>query len=259
MKNMSQTILITGASSGIGAALACHYAAPGVTLFLGGRDLKRLEMTADTCREKGATVYQEIVDVTDQDAMACWITQSDETRPLDLMIANAGISGGAGGTKAVEDPEQARRIFDVNLTGILNTIDPVLPRMLARGAGQIALMSSVAGFSGWPQAVAYSASKGAVRLYGEGLRGALASRGVRVNVICPGFVETPMTDVNPFVMPFLMPPDIAARIIARGLARNRGRIGFPWPTYLCAGLLGMLPLSGTLALQTRLPRKPAMQ
>lgn len=254
-----RNILITGATGGLGAALAHHYAAPGIMLALTGRDEARLEAVAQVCRAAGAHVETAVIDVTARAALADWIIRIDEIYTLDLVVANAGISGGTGGGQDTSEPaDQARRIFEVNLTGVLNTIDPVLPRMVARGRGQIALMSSLSAFSGWPSAPAYSTSKGAVRLYGEALRGAYAARGVRINVLCPGFVRTPMTDVNPFPMPFLMDADRAARLMAKGLARNRGRIAFPWPVYGVVRLLSMLPSGLTCRLLRFFPEKPAL-
>lgn len=251
-----RAILITGASSGIGAALAVHYAGPGVTLALHGRSAERLSAIAGACRARGAAVTEGIMDITDQQAVKGWIEATDARTPLDLVIANAGISGGTGGADGLEPAAQVRRIFDTNLTGVLNTTDPILPRMIARRSGQIALMSSLASFSGWPGAPAYSASKGAVRLYGEALRGAMAKKGVRINVVCPGFIRTPMTEVNTYSMPFLMDADEAASRIARALEKNTGRIAFPWGTYLIAGFFGLLPHGLSMRLFAGLPEKP---
>ena len=230
-----RAILVTGASSGLGAALALAYAGPGVELALGGRNRDRLEEIAAQCRERGAGVELRVVDVTDAAAMGAWILEADEAAPLDLVIANAGISGGGVGGDA------DRRIFAVNVGGVLNTVLPAIPPMQSRRRGQIAIISSLAGFRGFPDAPAYSASKAAVKSWGEGLRGSLAPDGIGVSVICPGFIRTPMTDANPYPMPFLMSAERAATIVKRRLARNHARIAFPWPMYAMAWLIGALP------------------
>lgn len=247
-------VLITGASSGIGEALALEYAAPGVVLSLTGRDGARLEAVAAAARAKGALVETAPIDVTDRERLADWLTARDSAAPVDLAIANAGISAGTG--TGTESDGQARRIFAVNLDGVLNTVQPLVPRMLARGRGQIALMSSLAGFRGVPGAPAYCASKAAVRVLGEAMRADLAPRGVEVSVVCPGFVRSRMTAVNRFPMPFLMDADEAARIVRHGLARNRGRIAFPWPMYLAVRLVAALPGALIDPLLARAPRKP---
>ena len=255
-----RSILITGASSGIGAALAQAYAAPGVRLTLSGRDAARLDTAAEACRAKGAHVAASVVDVRHQSAMAAWVEEADAAAPLDLVIANAGVSagtgsGGQGGLFTGEDAAQAGEIFAVNLMGVLHTVWPVIPAMRARGRGQIAIVSSIAGFHGLPGAPAYAASKAAVRSYGEGLRGWLARDGVNVSVITPGFVESRITAGNKFPMPFLMTADKAAGIIRRGLAMNRGRIAFPWPMYLGVRLAALLPVGLLEKFTRRLPEK----
>lgn len=248
-------ILITGASSGIGAALALRYSAPGIVLVLSGRNAERLEDVAAACRAKGAVVQDRVIDVQDQSKMAAWIAEADQHYPLDLVIANAGISGGTAGVMHHEPMDQVRRIFDINLYGVLNTIEPVIPLMIARGRGQVAIISSLAGFRGWPGAPAYSASKGAVRFYGEALRGALRHTGVAVNVVCPGFIVSRMTDANQFSMPFLMDTDKAASIIVRGLSKNKGRIAFPWPTHAVSWLMSVLPDWLVQNILIQLPKK----
>ncbi len=241
-------ILITGASSGIGEALALSYAAPGIRLDLSGRDAVRLEAVAQACRGRGAVVSAAVVDVTDQDATAQWINICEAQDPLELVVANAGVSGGLG-----ETHEQTRRILRTNIDGVVNTVLPAVDLMRARRRGQIAIVSSLAAFRGLGGAPAYGASKAAVRIWGEGLREALAPDNIGVSVICPGFVVSRMTDANKFPMPFLMSAGKAARIIQRGLAANRGRISFPWPVAAAVWLLSVLPDSWAHTLTRGLP------
>jgi short-subunit dehydrogenase len=258
-----QVVLITGASGGVGSALAQAYAAPGRTLFLLGRNAPRLAAAAEACRGRGADVRTGGIDVTDAAALAAWIGEADAAAPIALAIANAGISGGTGGGPGAEagreGEAQARRIFAVNLDGVINTVFPLVEPMRRRRHGQIALMSSLAAFRGFPGAPAYSASKAAVRIWGEALRGELAGSGISVSVICPGFIRSAMTAVNDYPMPFLMDADRAARIIRKGLEKGRPRIAFPFPIYVAAWLGGVLSPTLVDPLLSRLPRKPAAE
>lgn len=254
-------IIITGASSGIGAALALYYAGAGIALGLTGRDAARLEAVANACQRKGASVEARVISVTDRARMAEWIAAFHARHgQLDLVIANAGISGGTGGAPTVgEDPDQVRNLFATNVDGVLNTVEPVLPIMAAQKAGQIAIMSSLASFGPWPGAPAYGATKAAVRLYGEALAGSVRNKGIEVSVICPGFVRSNMTAVNDYPMPFLIDADRAAARIAAGLAAGRVRVAFPWPAYLIAGALGLLPPGLSTRFLAKLPKKPQSQ
>lgn len=246
-------VLITGASSGIGAALAQEYAQSGRHLTLAGRNADRLRETAASCRMKGAKVTEIVLDVTDRQAAATHLCAVDDAEPIDLIIANAGISGGTYGGN--ETAEQVRAIFATNVDGVLNTVLPLLPRLEQRRHGQIALMASLAGHRGFPGAPAYCGSKAAVKIWGEGLRGQMAASGVEVTVVLPGYIKTPMTDANDFPMPFLMPVDKAARLIRRRLAVNPARIAFPWPTAIMAWLIGALSPRVTDPLLRQLPKK----
>lgn len=248
-----QNILITGASSGLGAALAKTYAKTGITLFLSGRDKDRLNAVAQICRDQGAEVNIAVLDVLDKIAMRSWI---DQIKDLDLVIANAGVSGGTGGVSEPED--QTRHIFAINLDGVMNTVFPAVDNMKKHGRGQIAIISSLAGFRGFPGAPAYCASKAAVRVWGEGLRGDLHKHGIKVNVVCPGYVRTPMTDVNDFPMPGLMAADKAANIIKEGLQKNKPRIAFPLSVYMMVWWLTNLPARAVDWLLRQLPTKKGL-
>lgn len=254
-------ILITGASSGIGAALAKRYARAGVTLDLSGRDRARLDAVAAACRDAGAEVFTQVLDVVDRAAVEAWIAAAEARSTVDLVIANAGISGGTGGVRAEDGLAESRvqmdAILDANVQGLVNTVTPALRAMSARRRGQVALMSSLASFRGFPGAPAYCASKAWVRVWAEGLRPEYAGRGVEVNVICPGYVRSPMTDRNDFPMPFLVEADRAAAIIAEGLSRNRARIVFPRRLYWLLRLYAALPEMLLDVAMRRLPRKGA--
>ncbi|MCA3388752.1 MAG: SDR family NAD(P)-dependent oxidoreductase [Roseomonas sp.] len=256
MQALWQNVLITGASSGLGRALAEACAAPGVVLHLSGRDAARLEETANACRARGAEVQPRVVDVCDAAAMAGWIAG---TGRLDLVIANAGISAGTGGT--TEPTAQTRRIFETNVTGVLNTALPALEVMAAQSPGadglrgRIAVVASVAAFVAAPGAPTYCASKSAVQRWAEALDATERQRGIRMHSICPGYVRTAMTARNKFPMPFLMDADEAARRTLAGLARGKTRIAYPWPTYMLARLAGALPISWRAAIFSRLPAK----
>jgi len=221
------SIVITGATSGLGLSLAAGYAAPGVRLGLVGRNPGRLLQAADRCTRKGATVQTGQLDVCNAEAMADWLAAFDDAGAVDLVIAAAGISAGPPPDMATEPAGLAMRQIRTNLLGCMHTIEPLLPRLLARGSGHVAVVSSVAGYRGLPYSPGYSASKAGVRAYGEALRALLQPRGIRVSVVVPGFFDSPMTDRFHGDKPFLMSLERASGIVRRGLDRRKARIVFP--------------------------------
>lgn len=245
------SILITGASNGIGAALAEVYATPGKHLALSGRDLARLSAVAERCRQRGATVSETQIDVTDAAAVSSWVEAADRAAPLDLVIANAGIQGGPFRAGDGETREEAERVMQVNFGGVCNTIYPALGAMRPRRRGQIALIASLAALRGLPVSPGYCASKAALKAHGEALRSWLGPEGIAVAVVLPGFVETRMSNLVIGPKPLMMSPERAARIIQRGLARGRRQIAFPFPLYVGTQLLRALPA----ALADRLLRR----
>ncbi len=232
MRAPFRVVVITGASSGLGAALAQAYAGSGVALGLLGRDRERLGRVARKCEARGARVDAAAIDVTDTPAMAAWLCRFDRENPVDLLVANAGTSAGPDRGSASEGVELAARQIGVNLLGAINTIEPLLPAMWARGCGRIAVIASIAGYRGLPDSPGYSASKAGLRAYGEALRARLASRGIGVTVVCPGFFASPMTDRFDGPTPFLYGIAAAAHIVKRGIDRGRRRVAFPWPLVL---------------------------
>jgi short-subunit dehydrogenase len=248
-----KSILITGASSGIGAALARLYANPGVTLALGGQNAARLDQVAEACRNLRAVVTTRALDIADPFRTRDWITESDSRNPLDLVIANAGISYGFSTHENLAS--HLHETFAVNVGGVFNTVHPAIELMQRRGHGQIAIMSSLAGFHGLPSSPAYSTAKATVKAYGEALRGLYKPEGIEVNVICPGFIETPLTAGNSFNMPFLMSAERAAVIIRRGLEANKARIAFPLPMIAMIRLLQLLPENWISHILEQVPHK----
>jgi len=236
-----RSILITGAAGGLGSALARAYAEPGVHLFLSDVDPAKLESLCASCKDSGATSSGRVVDVTDKTAMEAWIAEADNIRPLDLVIANAGISH--GNLRREETCDQIRAVFAVNIDGTLNTVLPVLPLFRERKRGQIAFMSSLAGLRGFPHAPSYCASKAAIRIFGQGLRARIKREGVSVSVIIPAFVKTPMTKANLYRMPGVIEADRAAKIIKRSLARDKAEFVFPWLYPVVAWTVSAVPPS----------------
>lgn len=252
----ADNILITGASSGIGEALALECARRGAKrLFLCGRDAGRLEGVAVRCRAEGADVRAEVLDVADEAAVRTWVNACDAQAPLDLVFSNAGIGTG------IEDEANIRRTFATNVTGNLNVVLPTLARFRAAPKGrarrQVVITASLAGYAPLSTCPAYAATKAAMKAWALSFRRPLAREGIRMNVVCPGFIRSRITDRNTCPMPFFMEADRAARIILDRVDRNVGLIAFPWPMRLATWFLSICPWRLAAFISGILPEKNA--
>jgi short-subunit dehydrogenase len=234
-------IVITGASSGIGKALALRYARSDASLGLLGRHKERLEAVAEECRALGAEVASGVIDVRSRDELKQWMLDFDRAAPVDLVIANAGVMAGTPPGGEIEPSDAAYALIETNVLGLLNTVQPLLPAMMARRRGQIALVSSISGLTPVADSPSYSASKAAVLYYGLSLRDLLRPHGIGVSVICPGYISTPMTEREHGPKPFIMPVEQAAEIIARGVASNQGTLVIPRFFGTMTRITGLMP------------------
>lgn len=235
-------VFITGASSGIGAALARQYAAQGAVVGLVGRRLAALQaVVAEMAQPVKGEHRCYAVDVCDfaavKNAAEDFITRYGAP---DVVIAAAGISQGTW-TEYAEDLPHFRAVFETNVLAMPNTFHPFIAPMKTRGRGTLVGIASVAGIRGLPGSEAYCASKAAVISYCESLRGELRASGVRVLTIAPGYVATPLTAHNPYKMPFLMQPDDFAAHAVRAIARQTSYTVIPWQMGVVAKLLRLLP------------------
>ena len=246
-------IFITGASSGLGAALATHYAARGAQLGLVAR---RAEALAEVARGLPGHPAVYLADVADAKAMAEAARDFMQRHGVpDIVIANAGVSVGTL-TEHAEDIAVFGRVMQTNVVGLAATFHPFIAPMRAARRGRLAGISSVAGMRGIPGAGAYSASKAAAITYLEALRIELRPSGVKVVTVCPGYVATPMTAVNKYRMPFILPADVAARRIARVIDAGRRYAVVPWQMALVARAMKLLPNAVYDRLFKRAGRKP---
>ena len=233
------SIFITGASSGLGRGLALHYAKEGNTVYAAARRKDELDQLAG----EAPGIVALRLDVQDTDALVDAIHRAEEQSggALDMVIANAGIGQPTPARKI--DWAVVKKIMDVNVTAACVTIAAALPAMIARDAGQVVAMSSLAAFRGMPGNASYCASKAALHVWMESLRVDLRRTHVRATTIYPGFVKTSMTAKNKFPMPFLMELPQAVKVITRGLARGARTIAFPLPMAAVTRTLGALPSS----------------
>ena len=205
-----KNILITGASSGIGEALAMHYAKQPQTenIFICGRNQDRLLAVKNACEKFGnAKIHAEVINVADRQSVENWITKAEKTAYLNLVFANAGVA------TLEEIPENIYNTFNINVMGVINTVTTASELYKKRKDTNkiIAITSSIAGYHGLPSCPSYSASKACVKAYGEALRLQLLEHNIQVNTICPGFIRSRITDKNKCPMPFFMEAEPAAK------------------------------------------------
>ena len=232
-------VFITGASSGIGEALARHYACRGAIVGVVARRGEMLSRLAVDLGKEAVLTYA--LDVRDAAALAAAASDFMARQGCpDIVIANAGVSLGTL-TEHAEDMQPFQDVMDINVLGMVKTFQPFIAAMRKTRRGRLVGIASVAGYRGLPGAAAYSASKAAAISYLESLRVELKRSGIRVITICPGYIETPMTEKNPYPMPFIMSAETAARKMAAAIDRGTALAIIPWQMALAARLLHVMP------------------
>lgn len=248
---MSRVAWITGASSGIGAALARRLARAGWQVAASARRVDRLAALAEDAGEGPGRIVPVALDVTDARAVEDAVARIEhEVGPITQAVLNAGthIPVRAEALRV----EDFRRLVDLNLLGTVHCLAALVPRLIDRRAGRIAVVASVAGYRGLPTAAAYGMTKAGLINMAEALRVELAPKGVTLQIVNPGFVRTPLTERNEFEMPFLMEPDAAAEALFRGLQSDRFEIAFPRRFVVLMKLLRCLPAPLAFALTRRM-------
>jgi short-subunit dehydrogenase len=240
MSFANQVAIITGASSGIGWSLAKQLAGQGCKVGLVARRLDNLTALAGEIEKAGGIAAYAPADVGERAAIVEAIhTVARQLGPVDLLIANAGV--GAPTLISPMNVSDVEKMIRVNVLGVIYSIEAVLPEMLERKKGHIAAVSSMAAYAGLPGEWGYTSSKAAVNNLMDGLRIQLRDKGIAVTTICPGFVKTPMTEVNEFHMPWLLEADDTARRIVWALARKKKVFNFPWQMSVLMWITRRLP------------------
>lgn len=239
--NSQKCIAITGASSGIGAALARLYATQGFILELTGRDEGRLEKVTKECRELGASATGTVVDVTQLEQVRNWVVGVNRRQSIDIIHVNAGITGGVGPEQEFEMPEDVEVLISTNLIGATHTIGVVLQEMVRAGKGQIVVTNSLASYVGFKGSPAYCASKAGLRIYCESLQRSLKPKGITVTLIYPGYVESPMSRKVISPKPMTISAEDAARLIASATQSKKRQMGFPYLLWIGVCFLSILP------------------
>jgi short-subunit dehydrogenase len=248
MKN----ILITGASSGIGKALALQYAKENSRLILIARNQQRLQAVAEHCLALGAMVETVVCDVAQHHQLIQIVGELDQNYPIDVVIANAGIINSVDVKLGREPFDQMKKVIDINLLGMMATIDPLIEPMQKRQKGQIVLIASMSALRGLKLLPAYSASKAAVMSYGESLYDLLHADNIQVTTAVPGFIESPLVQAFPGDTPFKLSSEQAAIKIIKAVNKGKARVSFPFLLGASVRFLGLIPLKSAHFLLKRL-------
>ncbi len=236
-----RTILITGASSGIGAALAKAYATPENRLILWGRNGERLDAVAESCRKSGTAVATSSFDLTDYHSLIAALETVDSENPVDLAIFNAGLGGSLPRDRVAQDTREAGDMIGVNFTAPILGANLLSGRMALRCRGHIVLIGSVAAWFPLPMAPIYAGTKAGLGMFAEALRLRLRRHGVGVTLVSPGFVDTPMSRSLTEPKPFLISPERAAAAIVRKVDRGARHVVIPWQFAAIGVVVRLLP------------------
>ncbi len=233
----AERVWITGASMGIGEALARRLARDGAEVIASARSAERLAALAAA---GAGRIVAWPLDITDHAAVHDAVARIEaEHGPIDVAVLNAGTHQPVSAAEFTA--EGLRELIEINVMGTAACLEALMPRMIARGRGRIAVVASVAGYRGLPTSAYYGATKAALINLTESLKFDLDRAGVTIQLIDPGFVKTPLTDRNEFPMPFLISAELAADRIASGLRSRRFEIAFPRRFVWILKLLRCLP------------------
>lgn len=237
---MQKVVFITGASSGLGKGLAIKFAQKGYAVALAARRFSEVEVLANTLSEQGCRVLPLHCDVTEKQSVQEAVQQCvAQFGPVDIMVANAGISLATLGKKMCSDT--FKQIWDTNVLGPVYCYEAVTPSMIQRRAGQLVSISSLAAFRGLPEAGGYSSSKAALTSLTESLRIDLKPFNIKVSLIQPGWIQTPMTDKNRYKMPFLVSYEKGVDAIYKAIHKQVAVYSFPWPLAMIVRVGRLLP------------------
>jgi len=240
VNDTATNVWVTGAGKGIGRALAQKLARDGWTVAASARTTDDLTSLSDEVAGGPGAVAAYPLDVTKRDDVAETFDRIEaELGQLDLVVLNVGTHMPVRAREF--DADKVRSLLETNLMGTVHCLEAIMPRFIQRTSGKIAVVSSVAGYRGLPTAAAYGATKAALINMCEALKPELDRAGVTLQLVCPGFVDTPLSRKNTFTMPFLISADDAAEAIAKGLRSNRFEIVFPWRMALAMKVLRILP------------------